>query len=456
MANTSGKFTTGSTMRHVAIMTLTGSLGLSFMFLVDAATLFWVGWLRDVKLVAATGFASTILFFTLSIGIGLMIAGSALISRALGARNRDEARRLVASAMVLSFLVQSALAILVLIFREPLLGWSGARGATLEVASAFLAITLFSLPFMAVGMMAAGVLRSQGDAWRSMLVTVVGGAVAMVLDPLIIIWMGYGVPGAAFVWVISRLSMAAVGLYFVIGVHDLAAKVDFRHLRRILPAFALIALPAVATQMSVPVGNFLLTKVMAQFGDGAVAGWSVILRLTVLAFGGIFALSGVVGGIIGQNYGAGMMDRVATAYRDSLVFCAIYTLAAWLILFACTGVIVRAFGLDAAGAEVVYAFTSFGAGAFVFTGALFVSNAAFNNLGRPVWSTGFNWLRDGIVLWPLAWLVSQYFGATGVVYAQGLAGVLIGTLAALTGWRYVRSLKGEVPVPVKNRQAEPI
>jgi len=86
------KFTTGSTMRHVVVMTLASAIGLTFMFLIDAATLFWVSRLGDERLMAALGFAWTVQFFIISSGIGLAIATTTLVSRALGkARRRGRA-----------------------------------------------------------------------------------------------------------------------------------------------------------------------------------------------------------------------------------------------------------------------------------------------------------------------------------------------------------------------------
>lgn len=122
---------------------------------------------------------------------------------------------------------------------------------------------------------------------------------------------------------------------------------------------------------------------MAPFGDEAVAAWAVASRLTVLAFGGIFALSGAIGGIFGQNYGAGQYDRLRSTYANALVFCLIYTLVTWAVLASATPYIIAGFGLTGQGADVIRAFTSVGVGGFVFVGALFASNAAFNNLGQP-------------------------------------------------------------------------
>mgnify|MGYP001079356162 CR=1 FL=1 len=189
------KFTTGSTMRHVAVMTMAGSLGLSFMFLVDFLALFWISRLHDEVLITALGFAGTIQFFVVSIAIGMMIGAVALVSRALGMGETDRARSIATSAMIYGVGVQAAIALLVFAFRRPLLIWSGAEGEALEVAISFLEISLPSLPLIAAGMCAGAILRAVGDAWRSMAVTMTAGLVAVVLDPLLILWMGWGVQG---------------------------------------------------------------------------------------------------------------------------------------------------------------------------------------------------------------------------------------------------------------------
>jgi Na+-driven multidrug efflux pump len=95
-------------------------------------------------------------------------------------------------------------------------------------------------------------------------------------------------------------------------------------------------------------------------------------------------------------------------------------------------------------------------GGFVFVGALFVSNAAFNNLGKPGRSAFVNWIKDGVLSWPLAMWLSASFGAAGVIYGQAAAGVVMGALAALWGWRYVAGMNEldktalQVPRPYPN------
>jgi Na+-driven multidrug efflux pump len=284
------------------------------------------------------------------------------------------------------------------------------------------------------------VLRAEGDAARAMMGTLSAGLIAVVVDPLLIIGLDMGVDGAALGMVISRSASSLLAMYFVIHVHDLAGPVNFAALRRFAKPFFWIALPAVATQMASPFGNAVMTRVMAEHGDAAVAGLAVVVRVGVLTFGGIFALSGAIGGIIGQNFGAGHMDRVKAAYRDALLFCFAYTMVAWALLALTTEFMVRVFHLGGDAAMVLRAFTHIAAFGYSFTGFIFVANAAFNNLGRPAFSTLSNWLRDGLLMYPACLLFGSFYSAEGVLYGQMAASVVAGLFATAWGWHYVTDL----------------
>ena len=124
-------------MRHVMVMTATGSIGLMAIFVVDFLNLFYIAMLGQQQLAAAIGYAGTVLFFTISICIGVTIAGTALVSRALGARQREEARRIATSSLMFMIAVAVAISLVTLPLISPILTLFGARGPTHDIASAF-------------------------------------------------------------------------------------------------------------------------------------------------------------------------------------------------------------------------------------------------------------------------------------------------------------------------------
>lgn len=128
MAAGQGKFVTGSLMRHVVVMSLSGAMGLSFTFLVDFLALWWISRLRVEAMIAAMGIAGTIQFAVMSIAIGMMIGAVALVSRTIGMGERARARRIATTGIVLMALAQAAVAGVIWVFRHEVLLASGAEG----------------------------------------------------------------------------------------------------------------------------------------------------------------------------------------------------------------------------------------------------------------------------------------------------------------------------------------
>lgn len=427
-------------MRHVAVMTATGSVGLVAIFVVDALNLFYISMLGVQELAAAIGFASTLMFFIVSVSIGLTIAASALVSRALGRGDRAEAARMGGAAMVFMGLTTSAIVVAVWPFLDPLVGLLGATGETRQLATRFLQIVIPSSPIVSMGMCATGILRGVGDARRAMYVTLAGGIAAAVLDPILIFGFGLGLDGAAISTVLSRLILLAVGIHGAHVVHRLMVLPDVRKLGAAARPFFAIGVPAVLTQIATPVGNAYVTIEMARFGDEAIAGWAIVGRVIPVAFGVIFALSGAVGPILGQNYGAKRYDRLNLAMRDALVFVTLYCLAVWLLLALLAAPVADLFGAVGEARELVIFFCLFVAGSFLFNGTLFVANAAFNNLGFATYSTVFNWGRSTLGVIPFVWVGAQLYGAKGVVAGWGLGAIVFGIAAVIVAFRVVKRI----------------
>jgi putative MATE family efflux protein len=437
------KFVTGSTMRHVLVMTATGSIGLIAIFIVDGLNLFYISLLGIGELTAAVGFASTLLFFTLSIAIGFTIACGALVSRALGRGSREEAAQMGGASMVFMGVSSLLISLAVWPFLRDLNAMLGATGETLELSTRFLQIVLFSTPIMALGMCTTGILRGTGDAKRAMYVTLGSGLAAAVFDPLFIFGFGLGLEGAAISTVLSRFVMLAIGIHGAHVAHHLIHRPDWQRLKQAARPFFAIGLPAVLTQVATPVGNAYVTAEIAAFGDQAVAGWAIIGRIVPVAFGVIFALSGAVGPILGQNFGAHKYDRLLTTMRDSLVLTVVYVLAVWALLAIFAHPIADIFRAQGLSRDLIEFFCLFAAGSFLFNGAIFVSSAAFNNLGYPTYSTVFNWGRSTLGVIPFVWAGAHYYGAKGVIAGWGLGAVVFGVVSVLVCFRVVRVLASE-------------
>lgn len=428
-------FLEGPTWRHIVVMTATSAFGLLAIFATELADIYFLSLLGDTAVTAAVGYAGSILFFTVSIGIGLMIAASALVARAVGAGDWAAARRLASHAMILSGLAAAVMAVMVWLLVPHALALLGAEGRTHALATSYLRIIVPSMPILIIGMVGAGLLRAVGDAKRGMYTTLIAGVVNAMLDPFLIFTLGLGIEGAAIATVLGRLAMVGVALYAVIRIHDLAQRTSVpRAFGDARPVFA-IATPAILTNIATPIGNAYITAALAGFGDGAVAGWAIIGRIMPVAFAAIFALSGAVGPIIGQNAGALNKPRVRATLDNAFVFSAMCVGVAWTILALAHPYISATFNADPEAASLIRAFCLWQAPGFIFFGLLFVANAAFNNLGKPHYSTMFNWARATLGTVPFVWAGGALLGAEGVL-AGNMAGALVfGVAAAVVSYR---------------------
>jgi putative MATE family efflux protein len=436
-------FTEGSTMRHVIIMTLTSAIGLMAIFFVDVITLFYISQLNDAAQTAAVGRASYVLGFVIGMSVGFMIGASAMVARSIGAGDEDAARSYAGTSLISAFAFGAIVTLCGFLLTNWLMGLLKAEGDALQYARIYLYIVLPTMPFLSVGMVTMGLLRAKGDAKRSMVMPLIGGAMTALLDPFFIFVLGWEVVGAAIVSSLMRVTFAALGLYFVIKTHNMVALPTFERFKKDLANILKIALPTVATNLAAPVGAFLIAQAVADFGDAAIAGQSVVDRLVPLAFGVIFSLSGAVGPIIGQNYGAVKMARVRQALIDALIFNGVYVCIAWAALFAAQSYVVYAFNASGDMEVVIRLFCTVMASSFLFNGMLFVSNAAFNNLGKPIYATAFNWARQTIGVVPFVYLGAEWAGLDGIYWGITAGAVIFGIIPVVAAFALIQKLTNE-------------
>lgn len=455
MAKQQAKFLKGNLFRHVSVMSLTASVGLMAIFLVDFVDMVFISMLGKAELAAAVGYAGAILFFTSSFGIGMAIAAGALVARALGEGDAHVARRRAATSMIYGVAFGAVFSALVWFNIRPLAQLLGASGETLDLATSYLSIIVPSLPVLLVGMVGGAILRAHGDARRAMMATIFGGLVNAILDPILIFGLNLDLTGAAIASVFARATIAATSLVPIFRYYGGLEKPTAAEFRQDFPTILAIAFPAILTQLATPIGQAYVTRSMAQFGEAAVAGMAITARLTPVAFGVLFALSGAIGPIIGQNFGAGNHDRVRTAFRDGILFTAIFVTSMAGLLYLLRPFIAGLFNADGLTLDLVYLFCGPLALAFFFNGVIFVSNASFNNLGHPFYSTWINWGRHTLGTIPLVMLGSALFGAKGVLIGQALGGVIFGLLATLIVRRVMQKSidKTDVKTPLFQRQA---
>jgi putative MATE family efflux protein len=435
------RLTQGSTFKHVVSMSATGALGLMCMFLVDLVDMLFLSMLGEKEAVAAVGFASTIMFFTISLSIAVSISATALVSKAIGEGNVELAKRRAVNVLAFGMVFSSAVVWFLWSNIPHILLYIGATGRTLDLATDYLQILVIGMPAVMIGMIGSGIMRALGDARRAMYATLVGGLVNAVLDPIFIFAFGLGVQGAAIASLIARFSMVAVSYYGVVHVHKMLGEFDLMDFFKDVPAISMIAVPAMLTNMSSPLANAIVMEHTASFGDDAVAAVAIIGRIIPVVFGGVFALSGAVGPILGQNYGAGRFDRMHSTISSAVVYAFGYCLLLCLALYQIQDWLVVTFNATQGSADIIRFFATFVSFSFFFQSLLFIAIAVFNNLGKPLTSTLLNFGRATLGTWPLITVFSLFMGAEGILFGQAIGSVIFGCLGFCMARNYIAELE---------------
>jgi putative MATE family efflux protein len=434
------KFLQGSIMRHIVVMTVTGAIGLMAVFLVDLADLYFLTQLKNTNITAAIGFAGALAFINLNLSIGTGIAAAALVARNMGMRNPARAKEFATSSWLFTILVSTGYTLLIALFLPQILSVLGATGETLQQAKLFIWTLTPGFIFLAGALSCSFSLRGIGSAQRAMYITLSAAIATLVLDPIFIFKFGWGIQGAAAANAISDFIAFLVGMHGLVIVNKFLGRPSFAGLKRDFSEIWKIAFPAVLTQLATPFTIIYTTRLVAPFGDEAVSASAIIGRLVPVAFGVIFSLSGSVGPVIGQNFGAKNFDRVRQALRDGMMFSAIYTIIVSILIYFLRNHIAGLFNASPRATELVVFFATYVGVSWAFAGAQFVGSAAFNNLGRPGLSTWFNWGKATLGTIPFALVGAAYWGPEGIMAGTAIGAILFGFASAWAAFRVVDRL----------------
>ena len=423
------KFTEGSVSRHLLTMMFASWVALASNMLLSLADMYFLSRLGDVDVLAAVGFSGSIVMFPNAVGIGFSIAISVLVSQALSRSGRDKASSLFSSILVIAFAL-ALLVVAIFLFLLPyLLSILGAQGRVHALAMDYLSLTLLSAPLSVLLMAFASGLRSVSMAKMSMWVSLVSSVVNIILDPILIEVMGFGIVGAAWATIIARVVAVAIGLWVLIAQLGFVQKVDLSGLWQTFLQAKGIAAPAVISNLFTPIGGLIVVSVVSSYGSEAMAGLAVVGSLTPILLSVFFSLTGAAGPMVGQNMGANMPDRIASIFRQGVIILASYTLLIWCLFMLAYPVIIEAYSLTGLAVELLWLYCFVQVPLSVGLGFLALSNGIYNNLGKPRWSMWLNASRSSVATFILCHLGAYFFGVYGAVMASTISFVLYGVSA---------------------------
>lgn len=420
--------TRGSESRQLLSLTIPMLFGVSSSILVTTIEIGFIGQLGTTAL-AGIAFTFPITMAMMSIISGIGIGCSSVIARRIGAGAHDDARRLSGHGLLLALLFGASFASVAWLGVGPLIRSMGATSTAHAIAVAYMSIYLPGVVLFALTMVAGSVMRAAGDARMPGYVMTAAAFVNLALDPVLIFgWFGVpalGVEGAAWAISISR-GLSAVVLLIVLSRRRLASWAS--GFARSTAEIMAVAVPAMATQLIGPISAAIITALLASHGEAIVAGFGVASRIESVAIMFLFALSGSIGPFLGQNFGAGRIDRVRAGLAAAYRFCLLLGLAACAALFAIRGVVVPLFDDNPAAYATAMSYLAIVPVSYGVWGVLMMASAAFNALGKPIRSTILSFVRMFVIYVPIAWWANQHWGYQGIFVATAFTNTLMGAV----------------------------
>lgn len=443
------KLTRGSITGHLIEQTSPMILGVAALMSIGLVDAYFIGQLGSAQL-AAISFIFPISVALSSLGVGVMVGINSVVSRALGAGEDEQAHRRASFGILFAAGIGIALAAALYAFSDPLFRLMQADEETLPYIRAYIQPFALGFPLLLIIMGTNGVLRGQGEARKTSLVSVSYAAANWVLDPILITgafgFGGFGIVGAAWATIIGWAIGVAVALYLLSRTalpfqpRRAAATRPLDSAKAILG----VAGPAAFSNAINPIGLSVLTALVAIEGQAAVAGFGAAGRLQSFAVVPLLALSGSIGGIVGQNWGAKMYDRARDAFFKAGLFCVAYGLAIAVLLVLASEWFAGLFSDDPAVTKQFTDYLAIAVWGYACYGLLIVGNGVLNAVGRAPLALMQSAARVFLVMMPFAWLLRGSWGAEAIYAAELAANLIGGSLAAWIAWRV---LKGRSILP---------
>jgi len=405
---------------------------------------------RGVGEIALTAVAIAFPIMTVLMAVGMLIGigAATLISLSLGEKNIERAEWVLGNALTLMIIFILTTTGLALWYLDPILvNWLGVTPEVLPDARTFTAIILGGSMFMHIGFGLNNVIRAQGDPKTALATQLIAAVINIFLNYLLIFVFPLGIKGSAIATILAQASAAVwVVYYFTYGSKLLRFKKRYLALRiNIITGIFKIGVAPFLMQLGASAVMVVLNLRIMEFGGTtAVAAFGIINRILMLIMMPVAGISQGVQPIIGYNYGAKQYQRVLTALNTAIVAATCICLCGFLMAQLFTESIVRLFN---DGPQLVEIGT-IGMRIFLLMvpiiGFQIVGANYFQAIGKAYYSVIFNLLRQVIVLIPLVFILSHYFGLMGIWAAGPSSDIAAALLTGICLYGDVKRLKSVI------------
>ncbi len=426
----------GPLLIRQAVPASIGILVMSLNILVD--TIFVGNWIGSIA-IAAINVVLPVSFFIAALGMAIGIGGSSIISRALGADDKEKALKTFGNQITLTILITVSMVVLGLYFINELIPAFGGKGGIFEPAKIYYTIVLYGVPFLALCMMGNTVIRAEGKPKFAMIAMIIPSVGNLVLDYLFIYVFDWGMHGAAWATTAGYLLCFGYIFWFFLSKNS-ELKITWHHFglnRYLLKEIGALGFVTLSRQAVTSVTYLLMNNILFDLGgEPMVAVYAIIGRMLMFA---LFPVFGVTQGflpIAGYNYGAHQYERVKESIYTAIKYAALVATLVFIVLqifpaeiaglflsdrpdLPAAEMATNAFVLEHTPSAMRWVFAATPIIALQLIGA-----AYFQAIGKAIPALLLTLTRQGFFFIPLILILPYFYGEIGVWTSFAIADVL--------------------------------
>ncbi|MGI6116833.1 MAG: MATE family efflux transporter [Bilifractor sp.] len=419
-------FVTGSVSSAVLRNVVPAIAAMIMVLIYNLADTFFIGQTNNDYMVAAVNLATPVFLLFMSLGTLFGMGGTSLISRALGAGKMDYAKKVSSFCMWAGVFVGAVCSVLLLVFAEPLSIMLGASTETLDYTKTYLSIVSLSGIFSIISNCYTNIIRAEGKSTTAMMGTLIGNLLNVILDPIMILGLNWGVAGAAIATVIGNVVGALYYLiYFWRGNSILSIRLsDFSMKDKICSGVLSIGIPAALGNILMSISQIITNSRMSGYGDMAVAAYGVSAKvLMIVSLVGIGIGQGIQP-LLGYCFGARNKERFQKSLHFSIFFAFILCTVLTVLCYMFAPQIVTAFLTDNEALSLGTQFSRIMLTTAWLFGIFYVLMNALQAIGAAGPSLLTSLCRQGLIYIPSVFILEALVGLTGLAWAQPVADVL--------------------------------
>lgn len=422
--------------KAVATLALPSMLGMLINIVYNLADTFFVGQTNDANQVAAVSVSMPLFMLFIAVGNLFGVGGCAFISRSLGEGKTDKIKSISSFCIYTSIAVGTIVGIIYYFCRTPLLYLVGASDNTISYAADYLSWIAIGAPATVVAIMAGNLIRGEGAAKQSMVGSIIGQVVNIVLDPIFILskgdrlfffdlpfGLGMGVSGAAIATVIGNIVTVLYFLaYFLKGKSILSITPKRYSVKDgIAKGVISVGLPAALNGVLMSLSNIVVNMFLSKYGDNAVAAMGVAMKANMLVIMLQLGLAQGIQPLVGYCYGAKNYQRMKKSITFSMMCNIIIGASVTIFYIAFREQVIAMFINNSEvieyGVKMLTALMVPG----TLVGILFIINFSFQGMGKGVQSLIIAVSRQGLVFLPTMIIMDHFVGLDGLIWAQPTA-----------------------------------